>query len=99
MTLSAVRVDADERWRRRVAVAVALLLNLAFLVALDSVMRPLAGERRPWVRAEPTDVLQVRLIDAAPPAAPVAEPSPSSSLPEPAPPPRPSASAERPPRA
>lgn len=98
MTLSAVRVDADERWRRRVAVAVALLLNLAFLVALDSVMRPLAGERRPWVRAEPTDVLQVRLIDAAPPAAPVAEPSPSS-LPEPAPPPLPSAPAERPPRA
>ncbi|MBO9663799.1 hypothetical protein [Dokdonella sp.] len=73
--------DADERLRRRIAAAVALLLNLAFLVALDQVMRPLARERTPWVRVEPADVLQVRLIEAPPPAAsppevpPVSEPA------------------------
>lgn len=90
------RVDADERRRRRLAGAVALLLNLAFLVALDSVMRPLAGERRPWVRAEPIDVLQVRLIDATPPSAPATEPSSSPMPPEPVSATRPSAPVERP---
>jgi hypothetical protein len=98
MSAARERVDADERVRRRLAAAIALPLNLAFLVALDSVMRPLPGERRPWARAEPTDVLQVRLIDAVPPSASPAQPSPSPVPPEPTPPVRPSAAAERPPR-
>lgn len=62
--------DADERLRRRLAAAVALLLNLAFLAALDQVMRPLARERAPWARVEPVDVLQVRLIETPPAAVP-----------------------------
>lgn len=58
--------DADERTRRRWAIVLALLLNISFLVAFDHLMRPLSAVRPSWPSADPTGVLQVRLIDIAP---------------------------------
>lgn len=76
MTAAGTMIDADERLRRRLAAFVALLLNLAFLVALDHVMRPLPGKHAPWSHAAPGDVLQVRLIEVAPAPAPQPQPAP-----------------------
>lgn len=83
MTTKQAHSDADERLRRRLAAGVALLLNLAFLVALDHVMRPLARERAPWQRIAPTDVLQVRLIEETPPSSMPAPAQETPPMPEP----------------
>jgi hypothetical protein len=75
-----------ERTRRRIALAISLLLNAGFIVIADLAMRPQSRDFPP--RTQP---IEVRLIElAAPPQAPAFEPpsQPLVLLPTPTPPPR-----------
>jgi hypothetical protein len=63
--LALVEIGEPERWQRRVALAIAIALNICFLIALNRLMFV-----RPTLSETPAAYMEARLIDTTPPPEP-----------------------------